>query len=165
MKRILKIFILTIALTVSMLYATAKPNGKFARYSQVTDKEVMLVSNKGVKVLFTAYDNQNIGFSWHNKHDSVELILPVNIFDEHDLRGSIYVEELDELMQITTTCSNGLMIKVDKKNFTFTFINKANNTEISVGDDLISGLVSIAAPMMVVEKLEEETKFEVRPRL
>lgn len=161
----LRTIFLTIAVIAITITANAKQFGTFARYSQVTDKEVLVVSSKGIKVLFTAYDNQTIGFTWHDKKQSVSLILPSNILGYEELKGSIYVEELDELMQITTTSNDGLLIKVDKKNFGFTFVNKGNNTEISIGNEMLTGLVSIAQPMMVVEVLDGETKIHKLPKL
>ncbi|HOO86030.1 MAG TPA: hypothetical protein PLS94_15770 [Prolixibacteraceae bacterium] len=141
---------------------SAKQNGKFASYSQITDKEVMLISNKGEKFLFSAYDNNRIGFDFYNKNEIVSLVLPSAIAEKTDLKGSIYVEELDELMQITTTSSTGMVIKIDKKNFAFTFVNKINNEEIIIEEGLLSGVVSNVSTDLIVEKIDNpisETKI------
>jgi len=41
----------------------AKSHGKLTKYHQVTDKEVLMVTGKGVKVLFSAYDASH----WSNR--------------------------------------------------------------------------------------------------
>ena len=143
----------------------AKSNGKFLKYKQVTDKEVLVESTKGVKILFTAFDNNSIGVAYSSKHEAVNLISSKNILSRFDLSGSIYVEELDELMQITTTSNDGLMIKVDKKTFAFTFIDKANNKEIVIDNDLIAGLVSKTGPISLVVNLDGDHTLTANPKL
>jgi nickel-dependent lactate racemase len=147
------IFLIATLLLVTMS-VSAKQNGKFARYSQITDKEVMLISNKGEKILFSAYDNNRIGFAFFDKNESVSLVLPSAIVAKTNLKGSVYVEELDELMQITTTSSTGMVIKIDKKNFTFAFVNKVNNEEIIIEEGLLSGIVSNISNDLIVEKID-----------
>lgn len=150
------IFLIATLLLVA-ISVSAKQNGKFARYSQITHKEVMLISNKGEKILFSAYDNNRIGFAFYNKNEIVSLVLPSAIVEKTELNGSIYVEELDELMQITTTSSTGMVIKIDKKNFTFTFVNKVNNEEIIIEEGLLSGIVSNISSDLFVEKIDNLT--------
>jgi hypothetical protein len=134
--------VLLLSLIVVSLNVNAISPGKYTKYQQVTDKEVLIESTKGVKILFTAYDNNSIGISYFNKDEEVKLISPSSILNHKELSGSIYVEEIDELMQITTTSKDGLMIKVDKRKFDFTFIDKSDNSEIDLEEELLAGIVS-----------------------
>lgn len=122
--------------------ANAGKQGSFAGYRQLTDKQVLLVSTKGIQVIFNAYDNYNLGMECQLKTVKQTLILPEHIAKHRDLQGSIYVEELDELMQITTTSNDGLVIIVDKRNFEFTFIDKETKLEIQPEQPLLSGTIS-----------------------
>ena len=129
----------TLFLTTGII---AKSPGKFLKYSQVTDKEVIIESTKGTKVLFTAYNNNSIGVTYFDKNDTISLIAPSTIISHNELAGSIYVEELDELMQITTTSGDGLMIKIDKRHFGFTFIDKTDHSELILEEGLARGMVT-----------------------
>lgn len=119
----------------------AKKPGKFAKYSQITDKEVLIESNKGTKVLFTAYNNNSIGVTFYNKEEKPFLITPVQVGTHTELLGSIYVEELDELMQITTTSDDGISIKIDTDKFGFTFIDKKSNSTIVLEEEFTAGMI------------------------
>ncbi|MFA9393023.1 MAG: hypothetical protein ACERKD_24660 [Prolixibacteraceae bacterium] len=141
----------------------AKSLGKFKKYTQITDKEVLMESTKGVKILFTAFDNKSIGISYYDKNENVYLITPANISNHQELRGSIYIEQLDELMQITSTTSEGLLIKVNKKEFGFTFIDKSNNREINVEEDLLAKIVSNEKSMLVTIASVEEPNHHLNP--
>lgn len=165
MKLKIKIVFLIALFSLSLSNAMAKSKGKFLKYNQVTDKEVLVESTKGIKILFTAYDNNSIGVSYLTKHDVAKLISPKNILSHFDLTGSIYVEELDELMQITTTSNDGLMIKVDKKTFAFNFIDKANNSEIVIDNELMAGLVSKTGPISLVVNLDGDHRLTANPKL
>ena len=121
---------LIIVLLAFSLNASAKKSEKMIKYQQVTDKEVLIISNKGTKVLFTAYHNNSIGVSYFSKDEEVSLISPSKILTHNEFNGSIYVEEIDELMQITTTSNDGLLIKIDKSNFDFSFIDKTDKSEL-----------------------------------
>jgi hypothetical protein len=135
----------------------AKSNGKLLKYTQVTDKEVLIESNKGIKILFTAYDNYSIGVKYYDKTEEIQLISPTTILSASVLKGSIYVEEIDELMQITTTSPDGLIIKVDKRKFTFTFIDKSDNSEIILEEEQIAGIVNKIQPICFIEaELKEQ---------
>ena len=143
----------------------AKSPGKFLKYNQVTDKEVIIESTKGHKVLFKAYDNNNIGVSYFNNGEEVTLIAPVNVFAHAELSGSIYVEELDELMQITTTTANGLMVRIDKKHFGFTFIDKTDDSELVFEEGQTSGTVSNKQTFCIVADTSDYNGKTVHPRL
>lgn len=149
MKTRILITILILALISLTNILQAKNPGKFTKYSQVTDKEVMMESTKGVKVLFSAFDNNSIGITYYNGNEKVQLISPAVIFDHVELNGSIYVEELDDMMQITTTSNDGLVIKIDKKKFGFTFIDKASKQEILVEENLLSQVISNEKTLIV----------------
>lgn len=149
MRKIISTILIMMSLTSFVQQANAEKKGKFNNYTQVTDKEVLITSTKGVKVLFSAYDQHSIGIRYFNGKEEVKLISPKNIFDHVELSGSMYVEELDELMQITTTSDKGLVIKIDKKNFEFTFIDKSNNQEILVEENLSSNVVSNEGNLIV----------------
>lgn len=138
----------------------AKSMGNFKSYKQVTDKEVLIETTNGSKVLISAYNNYAIQISSLNNTEKVALTSPKAICERADLSGSIYVEELDDMMQITTTIDDGLVIKIEKNPLRFTYINKlhssilfeeatavkfgskSNNINFSVGDDEELKLVS-----------------------
>lgn len=116
--------------------------GKFCIYKQVTDKEILIESTRGHKVLFTAYDANTIGINHFGKTVNVQLIPPSKILQEKGLNGSIYVEELDNMLQITTTNNDGLIIIIDKKNFAFTCIDKVNQQTIITIEDELARVIS-----------------------
>ncbi len=140
-KTIIRILILAV-LAVTTFTANAKSIGRFTKYLQVTDKEVLVETSKGIKVLFTAYDNQSIGVKYFGKDEVCALISPAKILQHNEFNGSIYVEEIDELMQITTTTKTGLMIKVDKRKCNFTFVDKSTNNELVYTEGQKTGLIS-----------------------
>lgn len=142
MKNLITLATITLALVFSNVQGNAANNGKFSRYTQLTDKQVLVESTKGVKVLFSAYDQHSVGMTYFTKNETVQVILPAEIFNHGELNGSIYVEELDDMMQITTTSNNGLVIKIDKKKFGFTFIDKTNQEQILVEENLVAQVVS-----------------------
>ena len=142
MKKIIIISLIIFTVVFSAFQANATNKGKFSRYTQLTDKEVLVESTKGIKVLFSAYDHYSVGMTYFNRNDKVQVILPSEIFNHAELNGSIYVEELDDMMQITTTSNDGLVIKIDKKKFGFTFIDKTNKKEILVEENLLTQVVS-----------------------
>lgn len=135
----------------------AKGKGKFSRYVQVTDKEILIESTRGHKVLFTAYDRHSIGISHFGEDVLVQLIPPSKILQEKGLNGSIYVEELDELIQITTTNSDGLVIQIDKKHFEFTCIDKVNQQAIITIEDDLARVLSNEKRVLVGLNQSEET--------
>ena len=108
--------------------ATAKSLGNFKSYRQITDKEVLIESTKGAFILVSAYNDYALGISVVNKEKVLELTAPGNINSQHKLNGSIYVEELDELMQITTSITNGVAIKVEKKPLHFSYVDKTTKS-------------------------------------
>lgn len=142
----------------------AKSPGKFLKYRQVTDKEIIIESTKGNKVLFSAYDNNNIGISCFNKQNGIKLISPLSIELHRELNGSIYIEELDELIQITTTSNDGLLIKINKRDFTFLFINKVDQRELTLEDGLTDGLISNIQTLGFIADTAANSKTE-NPRL
>lgn len=123
-------------------FVFAAPAGKYVKYRQVTDKEVIIESNKGEKVLFTAYSNNSIGVACYHKGEEVKLIAPSEIISRIDLNGSIYVEEVEELVQITTTSDDGLVIRISRKPFGFTFFDKESRKQIVLNEDFNGGVVS-----------------------
>lgn len=135
----IKTLIITILVSLSIT-TMGKNAGKFIKHTQVTDKEVLIESTKGVQVLFSAFDNNSIGVTYYNKGEKVELISPNQILSHHELGGSVYVEQLDELMQITTTSKDGLLIEISTKKFGFTFIDKASKEEIVLEEEQLATL-------------------------
>lgn len=125
--RKLHLYLTLVVLLIISNTGLAKTFGNFKSYKQVTDKEVLVESSNGIKVLFTAYNNFAIGVSTTNSNEEVKLTSPHSIAKRNDLTGSIYVEEIDELMQITTTSADGLIIKVEKNPLRFTYIDKSSN--------------------------------------
>lgn len=150
MKGTLKV-LLIIVFSLMSLVVMAKSTGKFSSYRQITDKEILLTSTKGVKVLITAYENSRLGFAFYDKSVNVQLLSPGSISHRNDLFGSIYVEELDELMQITTINSDGFSIQIDKKHFGFVFIDKQTAKEYKVMPQMLAGIISNADHKLMVE--------------
>lgn len=138
MKRGISLVIITLTFIFSTVQLNAANKGKFSRYTQLTDKEVLVESTKGIKVLFSAYDHHSIGMTYFAKNEKIQVILPSAIFAHVELNGSIYVEELDDMMQITTTSTDGLVVKIDKKHFGFTFIDKTTNQELLNNEELLT---------------------------
>lgn len=144
-KRIIGIEIVRAILIAGFLILSigvfAKSHGKLTKYHQVTDKEVLMVTGKGVKVLFSAYDASTIGVTVFAPGQEVKLISPSNLKLHDQLSGSMYVEEMDELMQISTTAKNGLKIKVEKNPMRFVIVDKETNHEVILEEEFGSGLI------------------------
>ena len=121
------LIIAVLILLASNTSVFAKSIGNFKSYKQVTDKEILIETTNGSKVLFSAYNNFAIGVVAANADEEVTLTAPASISERSDLNGSMYVEELDDLMQITTTNEDGLVIKIDKTPLRFTFVDKSNS--------------------------------------
>lgn len=145
--------------------AMAKSTGKFLKYNQVTDKEILLESTKGYKVLITAYDNNSIGIKYFEKEEKAELVSPSTILKHNNLSGSIYIEELDELMQITTTSNDGLTIKIDKKHFGLTFIDKTDESELIFEEGLQAGIVTNKHALCFVHNTVGNSKATANPKM
>ena len=105
----------------------SKSLGNFKNYRQVTDKEVLIESTKGAFILISAYNDYALQIATLSNSEAVALIPPAKIHLQDYLNGSIYVEELDEMMQITTTISDGVVIKINKNPLRFSFIDKTTN--------------------------------------
>jgi len=105
----------------------AKSLGNFKCYKQITDKEILIETTNGSKVLVTAYNDYAIGVSSVGANEVLKLTSPIYIDTRTDLNGSIYVEELDDLMQITTTINHGLVMKIEKYPLRFSFVHKASS--------------------------------------
>ncbi|MFA9393024.1 MAG: hypothetical protein ACERKD_24665, partial [Prolixibacteraceae bacterium] len=73
---LLSIIVLSLAFNTKL---EAKSLGQFKKYTQLTDKEILMESTKGAKIVFTAYDNNSIGVSYYDKNEAVHLITPSNI--------------------------------------------------------------------------------------
>ena len=110
--------------------ATAKSLGNFKSYRQITDKEVLIESTKGAFILVSAYNEYALGISVVNEDKVLELTAPNKINLKEELNGSIYVEELDDLMQITTTINNGVAIKIEKNPLHFSYIDKSTRNTL-----------------------------------
>ncbi|MFA9391788.1 MAG: hypothetical protein ACERKD_18400 [Prolixibacteraceae bacterium] len=122
----LQLLLTLIILMVLTSSGYAKTLGNFKSYKQITDKEILIETTNGSKILVSAYNQYAIGISAFSANETVPLTSPNSINSRKDLNGSIYVEELDELMQITTTNHDGLVIKIDKHPLRFSYINKLN---------------------------------------
>lgn len=105
----------------------ARTIGDFKNYRQLTDKEVLIETTRDACILVTAYNHYALGVTVLSAHEAELLTSPDKIHLRTELSGSIYVEELDELMQITTTVSDGIVIKIEKEPLRLSYINKADN--------------------------------------
>lgn len=105
----------------------AKSLGNFKCYHQITDKEILIETTNGSKVLVSAYNDYAIGVSSVGVNEVLKLTSPKYIESRIDLKGSIYVEELDDLMQITTTINDGLIMKIEKNPLRFSYVNKSSS--------------------------------------
>lgn len=120
------IFLIMLFLCILVLPAASKTIGNFKKYQQITDKEVLIETTTGVHILVSAHNHYALQITAVNKRDAVNLISPQKIHLNQTLTGSIYVEELDELMQITTTVSDGIVIKVEKQPLRLSFVDKTS---------------------------------------
>lgn len=160
MKNSTLIFTLTIGFLITLnINVNAKSMGKLVRYNQITDKEVVIESSKGVKILFTALHNNSIGVEYLGKNEQVQLQTGASILEQNHLQGSIYVEHLDGMFQITTTSDDGLLIKINTNNFGYTFVNKANNKEIVLEEELFDGLLEDEYRVCFIVDNREELKL------
>lgn len=125
-----KLHLVLVVVIMFSLYrpSTAKSLGNFKSYRQITDKEVLIESTKGAFILISAYNHYALGVTVIHEDRVLELSSPNRIDLNNDLNGSIYVEELDELMQITTSINDGVAIKIEKKPLHFSYIDKTTNT-------------------------------------
>lgn len=121
------LFIITLMLYSSTFPVAAKPMGKFKRYQQITDKEILIESTKGNYILISAYEDYTLHIKSIIKSDAIKLVSPEKIHMNKNLSGSIYVEELDEMMQISTAVNNGITIQVNKNPLSFSYIDKTNH--------------------------------------
>lgn len=127
--------IVTLALLAATSIASAKSQGRFLKYTQYTDKEILIESTKGVKVLFTAVENNEVKVTYFNSNEAVNLTSASNREVIKGLCGSIYVEELEELMQIAIAESN-IVIEINKSKFDFNFTEKAQETGLDFEEQL-----------------------------
>ncbi|MCF8358416.1 MAG: hypothetical protein K9H26_06630 [Prolixibacteraceae bacterium] len=122
------LFINWFALLLLLLFASNNAFsisfGNFKSYRQVTDKQIVIESTSGIKVLFNALDNNELSITIYEPDEKVQLLSPAVIMENELLKGSIYVEELDDLMQITTTTDDGLIVKIQKYPLGFSYCNK-----------------------------------------
>ncbi len=133
----------------------AKSIGNFKKYNQVTDKEIMIETSSGSKILISAYNNYALGVKYIDQNEDAKLTSPSKIAQNKELSGSIYVEELDELMQITTTNNDGLIIKIQKKPFRLSYINK-NSKETLLAE--YKNIISVdQGDLVIFQKNENET--------
>jgi alpha-glucosidase (family GH31 glycosyl hydrolase) len=121
-----KLHLMLVAVVFFSIHTTvfSKSLGNFKQYKQITDKEILIETSNGSQVLVSAYNNFAIGITSVSNSNQLKLTSPRDIASRTDLNGSIYVEELDDLMQITTTNSDGMVIKIEKNPLRFTYINK-----------------------------------------
>ncbi len=103
----------------------SKSWGNFKCYHQITDKEVLIETSNGAQILITAIDSQALQIS-ASANKRFNLIPPKQISKYKHLEGSVYVEELDEMMQITTSSPKGIVISINKKPLYLTYISKEN---------------------------------------
>lgn len=115
-----------IILLASSSSVFSKSLGNYKSYSQITDKEVLIETTNGAQVLISAYNDFAIGISVSSDKE-LNLVTPNKIKNHSDLNGSIYVEELDELMQITTAINDGVVIKIEKSPLRLTYIDKSSS--------------------------------------
>lgn len=122
--------LLVVVMVIFSLFqpATAKSLGNFKSYRQITDKEILIESTKGAFILVSAYNEYALGVSVVDNDKVLALITPSKLNQHDELTGSIYVEELDDLMQITTTINNGVAIKIEKTPLHFSYIDKTTKT-------------------------------------
>jgi hypothetical protein len=148
-------FQVVIAIVLMSQVALAKNTDKYKSYTQITDKEVLVESTDGSKILFTAFDNETIGVTRYAKDETVRLITPENYASHAELKGSIYVEELNGLIQITTTSDNGMVIKIDKKPLEFVVTDKVSHEQFAFDQSKIgTGITLLKDNFMVTDAIE-----------
>ncbi|HKM94995.1 MAG TPA: hypothetical protein VJY41_15195 [Prolixibacteraceae bacterium] len=118
------LFVIFIIICLSTLQVAAKSLGNFKRYLQITDKEVLIESTEGNFILISAYEDYTLHIKSIIKSDAIKLVSPEKIHMNKNLGGSIYVEELDELVQISTVVNDGIFIQVHKNPLSFSYIDK-----------------------------------------
>ncbi|HPR31275.1 MAG TPA: hypothetical protein PLK12_04230 [Prolixibacteraceae bacterium] len=140
----------------------AKNTGRYVTYCQVTDKEVIIESDRGQKVLFTAYNNQSIGIDWFDKGQTIRLIGPSEIDKYIGLEGSIYVEEIDELIQITTTSNDGLMIQIHRKPFGFSVFDKETRQIVGLAEPMKNQVIQkmTGTSRMIADRYSRDALFQ-----
>jgi alpha-glucosidase (family GH31 glycosyl hydrolase) len=115
--------VLTIALIVATYQlALSKTLGNFSSYKQITDKEVLFTTTNGSRILITANQEQIIGIQALGEQEIVNLTLPCDI-DKSKLTGSLYVEELDNQIEISSSSTNGIRIRINKQPFKLSYFD------------------------------------------
>lgn len=106
---------------------SAKSLGNYKGHQQITDKEVLFETTKGQKILISADDDYIIGVQVFGNGLPVKLTTPEQVRTKAtSLKGSIYVEEIHDAIQVTTTMSDGLYIRIEKSPFKLTYLQKDN---------------------------------------
>jgi hypothetical protein len=121
----LVIVLIALAFPVSI---HAKTSGNYKSHQQITDKEVLFETTKGVKILLSAEDDYTIGVRFLGKNEIVKLNTPEHVRSKKtSLKGSIYLEEIHDKIQVTTTMDDGLFIIIEKNPFKLSYLQKENN--------------------------------------
>ena len=68
-------------------------------------------------------------------------------------------------MQITTTDREGLMIKINKDKFGFTFFDKKNNCEIILEEEILAGLQNQSLQVCFIVDNREELNLVAQGNL
>jgi len=155
-----------IAIVLMGQVAFAKNTNKYKSYTQITDKEVLVESTDGSKILFTAFDNGTIGVTRYAKDETVGLITPENYASHPELKGSIYVEELNGLIQITTTSDNGMVIKIDKKPLEFVVTDKVTHEQFAFDQSKIgTGITLLKDNFLITDAIEATSNNVIKKEL
>jgi len=127
----IKLIILLLGIIITQA-SWGKSLGKYKNHHQITDKEVLFETTKGMKILISAHDDYAIGVSVYHKGETVQLTSPEVIRSKNtSLKGSVYVEEIHDAIQVTTTMTDGLYIRIEKDPFRLSYLQKDNYSALA----------------------------------
>ncbi|HPR32528.1 MAG TPA: hypothetical protein PLK12_10545 [Prolixibacteraceae bacterium] len=130
----------------------------------------MVASTKGAHILFRAVQPNTISILVFEEGDTFALLSPSQALNDSPLNGSIYVEELEDLMQITSASDDGLIIEIAKYPLGFLFRNKqtfatgtatSNTVFIEKGDFLSLLIASPGKGVEIVNRTNEGDKNSI----
>jgi hypothetical protein len=125
--RNVKLVALAITLLLSQV-ALAKSLGNYKSHCQITDKEILFETTNGSKILICANDNYVIQIKILGKNETICLLTPEKVLEGCDLNGSIYTEEIEGKIQVTSTMNDGIFINIEKTPFKLSFLQKEDRT-------------------------------------
>ncbi len=130
MKKVKLIVFVLVILSAQAVWG--KTPGNYKTHHQITDKEILFETTKGIKILISACGDYEIGVTVYPKGDAVSLISPEMIRSKAiSLKGSIYVEEIHDAIQVTTTMADGLYIRIEKNPFRLSYVQKDSDSALA----------------------------------